>query len=68
MTYLPKTPFNPDDSRSYYIVEIDEEGPVVYSECCLDRIGLSTARLLHEALGRWIADQADPETDEQPRA
>ncbi|MFJ8852317.1 hypothetical protein [Streptomyces sp. NPDC102437] len=66
--YLPETPFNADDASSYYTLEIDETGPVVYSECCLDRIGLSTARVLHEALGRWIADQPAPETDDQPRA
>jgi hypothetical protein len=62
MTYLPKSPFNPDDASSYYTVEIDEEGPTVYSECCHDVIGLSTARLLHEALGRWIADQSGSAT------
>jgi hypothetical protein len=62
--YLPKTPFDPEDEGSYYVVEIDAEGPVVYSECCLDRIGLSTARLLHEALGRWLTDQ--PGTTPQP--
>ncbi|MEU1815196.1 hypothetical protein ABZ543_08355 [Streptomyces roseifaciens] len=55
--YLPETPFNPDDDASYYTVEIDQTGPIVYSECCSDRISLSTARLLHEALGRWLTDQ-----------
>jgi hypothetical protein len=69
-TYLPKTDFDPADPSSYYAVEIDEDGPVVYSECCSDRMGLGTALLLHEALGRWIAaqqasnpaDTADQET------
>jgi hypothetical protein len=59
MTYLPMTPFDPGDPGSYYEVEVDENGPVVYSECCSDRMGLGTARLLHDALGRWIADQPD---------
>jgi hypothetical protein len=60
-SYLPKTGFDPDDPDAYYEVEIDGDGPTVYSECCSGRIGLSTARLLHEALGRWIADQTtDP--------
>ncbi|WP_086780037.1 hypothetical protein [Streptomyces griseus] len=54
---MPRTPFNADDPASYYEVEIDEEGPVVYSECCLDRIGAPTARQFHEALGRWLATQ-----------
>ncbi|MGW6391141.1 hypothetical protein ACWFR1_11690 [Streptomyces sp. NPDC055103] len=57
--YLPETPFNPDDKTSYYTVEIGAAGPTVYSECCSDRVGLSTARLLHAALGRWLADQPD---------
>ncbi|WP_228994740.1 hypothetical protein [Streptomyces sp. DH8] len=54
---MPRTPFDPDDPASYYEVEIDEEGPVVYSECCRDRIGAPTARQFHEALGRWLAIQ-----------
>ncbi|MFJ5890364.1 hypothetical protein [Streptomyces californicus] len=54
---MPRTPFNPADPASYYEVEIDEEGPVVYSECCLDRIAAPTARQFHEALGRWLAIQ-----------
>ncbi|MFC8723692.1 hypothetical protein [Streptomyces bacillaris] len=54
---MPPTPFNPDDPGAYYEVEIDEEGPVVHSECCHDRIGAPTARLFHEALGRWLAIQ-----------
>jgi hypothetical protein len=55
--YLPETRFDPEDEGSYYVVEIDDAGLVVYSECCLDRMCLSTARLVHEALGRWLADQ-----------
>ncbi|GGZ23771.1 hypothetical protein GCM10010387_16250 [Streptomyces inusitatus] len=55
--YLADIRFDPDDHTSYYSVEIDASGPIVYSECCHERMGLTTARLLHEALGRWIADQ-----------
>ncbi|MFJ5815037.1 hypothetical protein ACIQGT_14215 [Streptomyces sp. NPDC093108] len=57
MTYLPDTPFNADTPGSYYSVEIGDNGPIVYSECCHDSISLSTARLLHAALGCWIDDQ-----------
>lgn len=48
-----KTYFNPDD---YYEFVIDDQGPVVYSECCADRMTLEVARKVYHALDRWIWD------------
>ncbi|MFE3378778.1 hypothetical protein [Streptomyces anulatus] len=66
---LPRTEFDPEDRSSCYEVEIDHEGPIVYSECCSDRISLDTARTFHAALGRWIATQdagEGPESSDTP--
>lgn len=54
MTYLPETYFN---DKNYYQVEIGEEGLIVISECCADTMSEETARTVHEALGRWLADR-----------
>jgi hypothetical protein len=49
--FMPLTDF---DLGSVYSAEVDDEGLRVYSECCSDLMSLSTAKILHEALGRWI--------------
>lgn len=62
--YMPITPFDPDDqSGGRYQAEVDAEGPLIYSECCMDRMSLATARQFHAALGRWIADQDAERSD-----
>ncbi|MGO1791709.1 MAG: hypothetical protein ACTHZ5_15980 [Micrococcaceae bacterium] len=61
-TYLPMTIFDSDDPRSYYEAEVDADGLIVYSECCAERMGPETARLVHEALGRWLADREHADT------
>lgn len=56
--YMPITPFDPDDqSGGRYEAEVDAEGPLIYSECCMDRMSLATARQFVAATSRWIADQ-----------
>ncbi|MEV0646081.1 hypothetical protein AB0I28_12525 [Phytomonospora sp. NPDC050363] len=57
MIYLTLTEFNPGDPLSDYSVEVDKDGVLVYSECCADRMSLATARLLHEALGKYLTDR-----------
>lgn len=57
--YMPVMDFDPDDRSVYSVVVTAEDGPVVYSECCSDTIGLETAKVLHDALGRWIADREE---------
>ena len=41
-----------------YEVGVDGDGVIVYSECCADRMSEETARKLHDALGRWLADRS----------
>ena len=60
--YLPMTEFDPDDPRADYQAGVDVDGLIVYSECCAERMGLETARLVHEALGRWLADREHADT------
>ena len=54
-TYLEETPFQPKGQGNGYSVEIDDEGILIYSECCADRMSDDTARAVHEALGRYLA-------------
>lgn len=53
--YLPQMAFNGPLCNGYS-VEVTAEGVTVYSECCADRMSVETARALHEALGRYLAD------------
>lgn len=59
--------FNDDD---YYEFAIDDYGPIVYSECCADRMTLDVARKVRNALTAWIDKQEastpalDPTTGE----
>lgn len=53
-TYLPETYFN---DKNYYAAEIGADGLIVISECCADTMSEATARVVHEALGRWLADR-----------
>lgn len=54
--YLPDTPFA-DPRGAGYSVEINGDGVTVYSECCASTMSEQTARAVHEALGRWLADR-----------
>lgn len=54
--YLPMTSFS---EREYYSVTVDQAGVTVYSECCGDTMTARVARLLHEALGRYLAGMED---------
>jgi hypothetical protein len=54
--YLPETEFNVP-LQAGYTVQVTSDGVTVYSECCADTMSVETARLLHVALGRYLADQ-----------
>lgn len=54
--YLDLTDFYTGGS---YQVNVTGEGLEVYSECCAELMSEATARKVHEALGRWLADR-DP--------
>ena len=60
--YLAETPF--DAATPYYSVFVGEAdalysgsqaGCIVMSECCSDRMSVDTARVLHAALGAYLA-------------
>lgn len=53
--YLPDTPFAGPLGNGYS-VGVTAEGVRVCSECCADVMSVGTARALHEALGRYLAD------------
>ena len=59
-SYLEAIKFTPDE---YYEVGIGDDGLVVWSECCACTMTEDTARAVHEALGRWLADRAPAEPD-----
>jgi hypothetical protein len=54
--YLAETPFDPADPS--YEVKVDGLGVIVYSECCSERMSEDTARMLYEALGRYLDAQS----------
>ena len=49
--------FKPDDP--YYEFVIDENGPIVYSECCADRMTPEVARKVRDALTAWLDKRED---------
>lgn len=56
--YLALMYFDPaDPERHHYKAEVDAEGLWIHSECCADLMSTQTAKAVHEALGRWLADQ-----------
>ena len=54
--YMRETEFN-DDDPCMMTVEVGPDGVVVESICCNARMSEQTARELHNALSRWIADR-----------
>lgn len=55
--YLDETPFDDPRGDRGYSVEINDDGLTVFSECCGSRMSEQTARVVHEALGRWLASR-----------
>lgn len=63
--YLDLTTFAPGQQ---YQVAIDEQGVIVYSECCAERMTDDVARTLHQALSAYLGDLPDITAREQAEA
>lgn len=42
------------NNEKYYEFVIDEQGPIVYSECCADRMTPEVARQVRDALTKYL--------------